>query len=58
MARTPGAVLREGEDRWLMLFGAALGQYVWTVVADAAESLGGGPVGADALVSAEVSPSA
>ena len=28
-----------------MLFGAALGQYVWTVVADAAESLGGGPVG-------------
>ena len=32
-----------------MLFGAALGSYVWTVVADAAESLGGGPVGADAL---------
>ena len=41
-----------------VLFGAALGQYVWTVVADAAESLGGGPVGADALVSAEVSQSA
>ena len=58
VARTPGAVLRESEDRWLMLFGAALGQYVWTVVADAAESLGGGPVGADALVSAEVSQSA
>ena len=36
VARTPGAVLREGEDRLLMLFGAALGQYVWTVVADAA----------------------
>ena len=46
VARTPGAVLREDEDRWLMLFGAALGSYVWTVVADAAESLGGGPVGA------------
>jgi hypothetical protein len=49
VARTPGAVLREGEERFLMLFGAALGQYVWTVVADAAASLGGGPVGLDAL---------
>jgi glycine cleavage system aminomethyltransferase T len=49
VARTPGAVLRQSEARWLMLFGAALGQYVWTVVADAAESLGGGPVGVDAL---------
>jgi glycine cleavage system aminomethyltransferase T len=49
VARTPGAVLRQSERRWLMLFGAALGQYVWTVVADAAEGLGGGPVGADAL---------
>jgi glycine cleavage system aminomethyltransferase T len=49
VARTPGAILRESEDRWLMLFGAALGQYVWTVVADAAEHLGGGPVGVDAL---------
>ena len=49
VARTPGAVLREGEDRFLMTFGFALGQYVWTVVADAAESLGGGPVGTDAL---------
>ncbi len=48
VARTAGAVLREGEDRYLMLFGAALGQYMWTVVADAAERLGGGPVGADA----------
>jgi glycine cleavage system aminomethyltransferase T len=49
VARTPGAVLRQTESRWLMLFGAALGQYMWTVVADAAESLGGGPVGVDAL---------
>jgi heterotetrameric sarcosine oxidase gamma subunit len=49
VARTPGAILREGEQSWLMLFGAALGRYVWTVVADAAESLGGGPVGIDAL---------
>jgi glycine cleavage system aminomethyltransferase T len=53
VARTPGAVLREGEERWLMLFGAALGSYVWTVVADAAASLGGGPVGLDALAPLE-----
>lgn len=50
VARTPGGVLCEAEDRYLMLFGAALGQYVWTVVADAAGNLGGGPVGYDALV--------
>jgi glycine cleavage system aminomethyltransferase T len=56
VARTPGAILREGEERWLMLFGAALGSYVWTVVADAAASLGGGPVGTAAL--AEVMASA
>lgn len=49
VARTPGAVLREDDHRFLMTFGSALGQYVWTVVADAAESLGGGPVGVDAL---------
>ena len=66
VARTPGAVLREGDDRFLMTFGFALGQYVWTVVADAAESLGGGPVGVDALepidepsrTTTEVSPGA
>jgi glycine cleavage system aminomethyltransferase T len=49
VARTGGAILCEAPDRYLMLFGAALGQYVWTVVADAAEHLGGGPVGVDAL---------
>ena len=52
VARTPGASCARREARWLMLFGAALGQYMWTVVADAAESLGGGPVGADALAEA------
>src|SRR5918997_6305473 len=31
VARTPGGILCEAEDRYLMLFGAALGQYVWTV---------------------------
>ena len=49
VARTPGGILCEAEDRFLMLFGAALGQYVWTVVDDAARRLGGGPVGYDAL---------
>jgi glycine cleavage system aminomethyltransferase T len=49
VARTPGGILCETDDRYLMLFGAALGQYVWTLVADAAEHLGGGPVGVDAL---------
>ena len=50
VARTAGGILCEAEDRYLMLFGSALGQYVWSVVADAAGHLGGGPVGADALV--------
>ena len=54
VARTPGAILREAEDRWLMLFGAALGSYVWTVVADAAAGLGGGPIGIDALAGVTV----
>lgn len=49
VARQPGIVLREAEDRFLMLFGWALGEYMWTVVQDAARSLGGMPVGADAL---------
>jgi glycine cleavage system aminomethyltransferase T len=53
VARTPGGILCEAEDRFLMLFGAALGQYVWTVVEDAARHLGGGPVGYDALVQGE-----
>lgn len=49
VARGPGIVLREGEDRFLMLFGWALSEYMWTVVSDAAEHLGGSPVGVDAL---------
>ena len=49
VARTGGAILCEAPDRYLMLFGAALGQYVWTLVDDAARHLGGGPIGAGAL---------
>ena len=49
VARTPGYVLREDSERFLMLFGWALGEYMWTVVADAASGLGGAPMGIDAL---------
>jgi heterotetrameric sarcosine oxidase gamma subunit len=49
VARTPGMVWREAEDRWMVLFGAAHAEYLWTVVADAAGRLGGRPVGLRAL---------
>jgi heterotetrameric sarcosine oxidase gamma subunit len=49
VARTPGYVLVEGEQRLLVMVGWALGEYLYEVVADAAAHLGGGPVGADAL---------
>jgi heterotetrameric sarcosine oxidase gamma subunit len=49
VARTPGMILREAEDRYLMLFGAAFGQYMWTTVADAGEHLDAAPLGVDAL---------
>jgi glycine cleavage system aminomethyltransferase T len=48
VGRTPGYVLREDDDRFLMLFGWALGEYMWTVVADAAGALGGEPEAARA----------
>jgi heterotetrameric sarcosine oxidase gamma subunit len=43
IARTPGTIVREAEDRFLLLFGWALGEHLWTVVADAAEQFGGRP---------------
>jgi heterotetrameric sarcosine oxidase gamma subunit len=49
IARQPGILIREDEDRFLFLFGWAVGDYMWTVVDDAARHLGGGPVGAEAL---------
>jgi glycine cleavage system aminomethyltransferase T len=49
VARTPGYVVREDAERFLILFGWALGEYMWTVVADAASGLGGAPMGIDAL---------
>jgi heterotetrameric sarcosine oxidase gamma subunit len=58
VARTPGYVLREGDERFLMIFGSAYGAYVWEVVSDAAGRLGGGPVGLDALPPIEETPNA
>jgi heterotetrameric sarcosine oxidase gamma subunit len=49
VARTPGFVLRESDDRFLVLFGAAYGEYLWEVVLDAATYLGGRAVGVDVL---------
>jgi glycine cleavage system aminomethyltransferase T len=48
VARTPAIVLRERADGYLLLFGAAYAEYMWTSVVDAARSLGGAPVGVDA----------
>jgi glycine cleavage system aminomethyltransferase T len=45
IARQPGMIVREAEDRYLFMFGWAVGQYMWTVVEDAAVHLGGRPVG-------------
>jgi heterotetrameric sarcosine oxidase gamma subunit len=53
VARTPGMVLREGTERYLALVGAALGEYLWSVVEDAGVHLGGRPAGVDALSALE-----
>lgn len=49
VARQPGVVLREAEERYLILFGWAVGEYVWAQVEEAAGDLGGVPVGIDEL---------
>jgi glycine cleavage system aminomethyltransferase T len=49
IARQPGMLLVEAVDRFLLLFGWAIAEYMWTVVADAARPLGGAPVGIEAL---------
>jgi heterotetrameric sarcosine oxidase gamma subunit len=49
VARIPGYVLREREDVYLALVGAAYAEYLWTVASDAGERLGGRPVGVDAI---------
>jgi glycine cleavage system aminomethyltransferase T len=49
IARQPGMILVADTDRFVLLFGWAVGEYMWTVVEDAARSLDGGPVGLGAL---------
>ncbi len=49
VARTPGFVLREDQERFLVLFGAAYAVYLWEVVMDAATRLGGRAVALEAL---------
>ena len=53
VARTPAYLLCEAPNRYLVLFGAAYGAYIWEVVSDAGLHLGGRPVGVDALVAQE-----
>jgi glycine cleavage system aminomethyltransferase T len=45
IARQPGMILVKDTDHYVLLFGWAVGEYVWAVVEDAARSLDGGPVG-------------
>lgn len=49
IGRQPGILIREAEDRYLSLFGWATGEYMWSIVADAGEHLGGRPIGAGTL---------
>jgi glycine cleavage system aminomethyltransferase T len=49
VARTPGFVLREADERFLVVFGAAYSAYLWDVVLDAATRLGGRAVGSEAI---------
>jgi glycine cleavage system aminomethyltransferase T len=61
IARQPGMIIVEETDRFLLLFGWAIGEYMWTMVDDAARRLGGGPIGLNALAALapqEVSASA
>ena len=52
-------IVVEAENRFLLLFGWAVAEYVWTVVEDAASSLGGSPIGVETLARAgEVGASA
>ncbi len=49
IARQPGILICEARDRYLLLFGWATGEYVWSVVADAGHHLGGRAVGLEML---------
>jgi heterotetrameric sarcosine oxidase gamma subunit len=58
IARQPAILIREDEDRFLFLFGWGTGEYMWTVISDAAISLAGAAVGLDALPPIAASPPA
>lgn len=49
IARQPGIVICEAEERYLLMFGWATGEYVWSVVADAGHHLGGRAIGLEML---------
>jgi len=49
IARQPGMILVEAPNRFLLLVGWATGEYMWTVVEDAARPRGGIPIGLDGL---------
>jgi sarcosine oxidase gamma subunit len=49
VGRQPAILIREGELRFLFLFGWATSEYMWSVVADAGTHLGGHPLGVDQL---------
>lgn len=49
VARVPAMVLRESGERFLLLFGSAYAEYVWTALTDAGLALGAALVGVDAL---------
>jgi len=49
IARQPAILIREAAARYLFMFGWATAEYIWSVVADAGEHLGGRPIGVDAL---------
>jgi sarcosine oxidase subunit gamma len=49
VGRVPAMVLREHGDRFLVLFGSAYADYMWTALTDAGLALGASVVGAAAL---------
>lgn len=55
VGRQPSILIREGEQRYLFLFGWATAEYMWSVVADAGTHLGGHPLGVDQLTAFPIS---
>jgi glycine cleavage system aminomethyltransferase T len=49
IGRQPATLICEAPDRFLFLFGWAIGEYMWSIVQDAGEHLGARPIGVDGL---------